>query len=162
MFFLSFQNLEIANLKQKILDITKHNIVDISVNAGPSVTNSIRQEKTTINEVKTQPSSLQPILDTVYPLKDLLSDTIFNLPKKEQHVIETSLMHTCRNAIPYLHNQAISANVVIDKRDINIDCVYPDMLSLTRCTADELNDKKNAHRLNKVIKQIVIVFFINK
>lgn len=87
----------------------------------------------------------------VYPLRDLLSDGIFNLPRREQHITETRLTHTCRNAIPYLQNQSISANVVVDKSDINIDCVYPDILSLTRCTEDELNDTKNINHLNKVI-----------
>ncbi|XP_018576354.1 uncharacterized protein LOC108914921 [Anoplophora glabripennis] len=148
---LEFKNLEIANLKQKMLEITKHSNLDASINVTQTTANNIRQEKTIVNEAKVEPTILQPVLEPIYPLKNLLSETIVNLPKREQHITETRLMYTCKNAVPYLKNQTMSANVVIDKSDINIDCVYPDILNLIKCTEDELDDKKNIHHLNKII-----------
>ncbi|KAJ8975059.1 hypothetical protein NQ317_005776 [Molorchus minor] len=150
---LEFKNLEIVNLKQQISNQTKHNF-NTTLNGTQNINNQERKtEKSLIKDTHSQKihSKLQASLTLDYPLQGIITDSIFNIPKHEQYIIETKLTHPCRNSIPYLQNQSKSMTTAIDKSDLSIDFVYPEMLKLINCTEDQLNLDETRDSINKII-----------
>ncbi|KAJ8909574.1 hypothetical protein NQ315_002723 [Exocentrus adspersus] len=148
---LEFKNLEIVNLKQKLLEVTKHNTLDVSLGAiqNTSIPN-IRQDED-IKQTITQSDILYSMPHPNYPLKDISPETLFNVPKQEQHISETKLTHTCRNAIPYLQNQAVPKKLALDKSNVNIHCIYPDIFRLVYCAEGDFDKKEHYKNMNIIL-----------
>ncbi|KAG5897925.1 hypothetical protein JTB14_014039 [Gonioctena quinquepunctata] len=154
---LEFKNLEIVNLRQskKIVDISKYNI-STTWNSSKVKPKQLAKPKETIVETIKETSNLgrsklHVALDPVYPLKRLASQTVFNVPKIEKHVIENKLTHSSRNAIPYLKNQTISTSVVVENTRVNMENIHPAMLDLAECTSEALNLRENITKVNKIV-----------
>ncbi|KAJ8943637.1 hypothetical protein NQ318_005638 [Aromia moschata] len=145
---------KIANLKQKILDVTKRTNLNASLNATQNTTNQKNKaDQLIVNQIKMDKSKtkIQVIIHPVYPLKEIIKNSVFNIPKQQQHVIKKKLTYPCRNAIPYLQNQTIFATIAVDKSVISIKSIYPEILNLMYCTQDELNSDERINSINKII-----------
>ncbi|KAK9891549.1 hypothetical protein WA026_015511 [Henosepilachna vigintioctopunctata] len=154
---LEFKNLEIANLKQKINEISK---------AGPSGTNDKQKNKnlnlTSVGDCSKGTGNskrVDPVVDidiTIlqepdFPLLTKFPPNFFtNLPP-EVHVVPIKVNQFGKNTVPYLHNQTGQEDFVIPsgpkvkmkigKEEVGIEYIYPEIVEIIKSDIDQLNSE---------------------
>ncbi|CAG9836373.1 unnamed protein product [Diabrotica balteata] len=147
---LEFKNLEIANLRQKVLSLSKAN-VNITVNndstKSPKPLPKIQSEE----KQKDLCSKLCITSLTDYPLQGVVNESMVSILKNEKFVLENKQIHSYKNAIPYLQNKNISTRVILDKNRADIQLIYPILLKFCEYRIEEIDCSKNIKDISKIV-----------
>ncbi|CAH0560812.1 unnamed protein product [Brassicogethes aeneus] len=160
---LEFKNLEISNLKQKVLDVSKHNFeASNSLNVSKIVQEN-RKLKQVSSDNEVNLHKIQALVSSVYPLSQLSGSSIFNTNLYESYCTKSNINNQCRNTIPYLQNQDfhLSENLskiknkpkpfILNEKELTLEYLYPEISYLICCTQEELNLDKNIEKINKIL-----------
>ncbi|KAL3266608.1 hypothetical protein HHI36_010772 [Cryptolaemus montrouzieri] len=150
---LEFKNLEIANLKQKISDISKVNL--------NKTNQSESNKRPRIEDAPIKDIENNVLEELVLPLRSKFPIDLFENIEPEIHVVETRINQYGRNTIPYLHNQIAQEEftippgpkitVIIDNKEVGLEYVYPDILKIIQCDIEEIDSKEMQPAINKIL-----------
>ncbi|XP_044748601.1 uncharacterized protein LOC123309511 [Coccinella septempunctata] len=168
---LDFKDLEIANLKQKILEVSKTNLNSsnaLEMSKRRNIESSPRRfsskNKDSASKITKEAERDFETFILLEPEYIEISKDFFDFFKSstpEIHVVEARVSQFGRNIIPSLHNQMIQEEstlppgpkltVRISGREISLEDIYSEVFALFQCDITENNTEDKKMTINKLL-----------